>query len=211
MKFQFLLILLPLFILQCTTGRQHLYSEYEVEGNDCYAMCLIPQRNYVEVKEFVIYIGDETKEYVDITPYKIIIQEGGMKWEKKLEKNCVGNPDDCLVWCKVNIPEISRDVKILNDTIQSKNFEILKIEYPRTVAEHYASTKVVCQPDVTPELLHKIQLKLRAIGYISREKNVDQLDKKLSSDIGSFQIDNLLPSGCLNFETLEALGISLMD
>ena len=183
MKYQLFPAFLALLLYQCTASKQPMYNDYEMKSGACYAKALIPETHYTDIKTYVVYTGDASKENVDVTPTKIVIQEGGVQWVKKKQPNCHGNPDDCLVWCKEDIPEIAKYVKILNDTMHSKNFELMTIEYPQVTGAHYKSIEVICHSEITPEFITKLQESLRGKGYNSREKNVEKLDKLIINEV----------------------------
>jgi hypothetical protein len=68
--------------------------------------------------------------------------------------------------------------------------------------------EIVCETDVTTDLVRRVQSALLAKGYDVGPAGVDNvMGSATKSALIKFQKDNSLPIGSLDFETLKALGV----
>lgn len=177
----------------------------------CYAKCLMPGQIAVNNSIYAIYTGDETIENVEIETMDFVLKPASSKWEKKRsEKNCNSpDPNDCLVWCLVQIPAETISYKILKDTTQSENYELKEINQQElTKKGGYTEWKeVLCENQITNVLISQIASILLQNGFYAGGI-VSELNPQLKSSLSAFQKSNQLPVGQLDFETLDALGIA---
>ncbi len=180
----------------------------------CYAKCLMPDQSSTQSNYVAVYTGDENDEEVDIETREIILKPASSKWEKKKsDRNCLSaDPNDCLVWCKVNIPAETKIYKVLIDTSQSQNFYMEDIKHQvLTKKGGYREWKeVICTNQVTDKVYAQIRNSLTQNGYYKEEaessKN-NSFPPELKSALIAFQKENQLPIGELDHETLDALGV----
>jgi hypothetical protein len=223
MKFKELVFCLIVIILLCqckvfqyedTTSMTNRSDPMPHESGKCFAKCLITDISELQSEEYAIFTGDELEENVDVEVREVVIEKGQTKWvKKKADRNCLSsNPDDCLVWCLIEIPEVTEKMKILIDTTQSKNYEIRRIEY-EVVVEKGGFTEwrsILCEDDVTVSIINQIQDSLREKKYYY-SNNTEIIDTETKSSLTKFQRDNNLPVGQLDLETLDVLGITVID
>lgn len=183
--------------------------DIEADPDKCYAKCWIPDKIETKYEEVVYYTGDEKKENVSLHIIEHEISPASTKWvKKKADRNCISaDPNDCLVWCLVEVPAQVEKHKILIDTTESKNFEIRQLEYKAVEKRGYLEWRtVLCEQEVSENIVHQIQDKLRAADYYNKN-NSSSLNKSILKALKSFQKDNGLPVGHLDQETLQHLGL----
>ena len=211
------LILLSLFFIQCytssfdgTSSSNSVDTPPNPESDKCYAKCKLPEKREVYQESYIAFTGDTLTEKVDYETIQVELKpKGSAVWkQKKVDENCASfNPDDCLIWCWIEDPAQVIKITILNDTIQSKNFKIVKLNKMKIIEGGTTDWKeVLCPKDITPNLIADLQEKLIAKGYDTGEKTT-KINKQLKQALIKFQKENGLPIGLLNIETLEALGI----
>lgn len=187
-------------------------GEFISEDGKCYSKCLILDKYKRYSKEYVIFTGDELIEKVDIEIREIELSRKVATWvKKKADRNCFSeNPDDCMVWCLIETPALTKEIKILKDTSQSSNYKIEKIEIEELVEKgNYTEYKLIlCKQEITKSIIEDIQNALRIKGYFDGA-NSFEFDNRTRQSLVDFQRDNFLPVGNMNLETLEFLGISL--
>jgi len=180
------------------------------ESGKCYAKCLIMDKNSTTYQQLAVFTGDEAFEEVDLEVFEITIKPASSKWEKKrADKNCNSpDPNDCLVWCQVEVPAEIETYKVLLDTSQSKNFVWKDIQQERLSKKggYTEWREILCDEDTTRKVCTDIQDQLSMLNYYSG-KMTGAFDTKTKSALSIFQKDNGLPIGQLDMETLDALGI----
>jgi len=182
------------------------------EPGKCYAKCLI-QDKVLEKKfvgDFLVYTGEDV-EKEGVTYREIITKEAGTRWEKKkADRNCLSpNPEDCMVWCLIEVPEESALFYEVTDTSLVKEYKLEAI-YTTPIAKKGGYTEwkeVICESDISPALYTKIQENLSVKGYNIGNDNKGKMSSTTQAALKEFQIDYALPIGGLNIETMEALGV----
>jgi hypothetical protein len=163
-----LLLIGSLFIVSCGSmsevGSDRNYSNNRMpnEPGKCYAKSLIPYEYETFEEELVVYTGeDNNAEGVELE--KIIFIQATTKWEKVKSPNCrSADPNDCLVWCLKEVPEVSEEYYIVKDTNLVKDFEPEIVSFRDLVkAGGFTEWKeVICEADLSPSLISNIQLAL---------------------------------------------------
>lgn len=182
----------------------------------CYAKCLIQSNSIFEEYEetYPIYIGDNPDSF-KFEIIEIITSEAKTEWiKKRADRNCLSDdPNDCQVWCLVETPPIIIEIEVLGDTAQTKDFiyETFLIE-EETVLDDARTEwrRVVCETNVNPELIEDLQEALRNRGYYDNNNSLtSMISSELKAALKNFQRKNGLPTGQLDFETLEALDLNV--
>ncbi len=205
----FCLIFICLFSVSCGIILNNAESA-EFDGK-CYAECEIEQSDSI-YKEFIIYTGEEELELVDLEYINIEISPARNEWVKKInDKNCLSkNPEDCAIWCKIEKPAKSIQLKILKDTTQTKNYKIAKIGFYDKNALKYNKEiliEVICENDINDELIGKLQDALRRKRLYSFP-NSFELDTNTMNALTRFQLINDLNLCGITIETMQALGLT---
>ncbi len=176
-----------------------------VESGRCYSKCNEPDHYEEFNKTYAVYIGDLsslTTEYLDsiiINEHERNLNQG--KWiQKKTDK---GDLIYCLVSC-IFEPEY---LTVVTDTSKTddyvyENFTFYRIiEYSKMVWK-----EVVCEEEITGEMIKKVQLQLNSLGFYNGPINglfTDETKKSLMN----FQIEMNICTGSLTLETLNKLGV----
>lgn len=169
------------------------------------AMDLLLQKNHLKAS------GDSI-----LMDYEDIIVEGGQKWVKKMaDKNCLSaDPNDCLVWCLVEQPEIKtirqRKVALSSDNI----IEIQKGIFIEKRFYDEAAIETPCQENAKPALQKAIieaLIKKKMIRKQQKEENAASYllfcESNFAQALIEFQQEEELPEGFWDLQTLQALGI----
>jgi len=182
-------------------------------SNGCHAKCLMPPGFEVEEAEsYPVFTG----AFLDNTEYteEILIQisTSSTKWvKKKADKNCLSaNPDDCLVWCLVDVPGQTKTITVVTDTSRTKDYEYRKVK-KLTKVEGKGVTEwrpVLCETNQTVSIISQIQNTLRAKEYYYGS-TTGLMDTATKKALVAFQKESDLPVGNLDFDTLDALSINL--
>ena len=194
------------------TGSTKLSKKQTVDENgDCWQECLMPPVYSDEITTYNVYTGDAGTEDVDLEQVDIEIQAAKTEWiKKKADRNCLSaDPNDCLVWCLVEVPAEIETLTILKDTSQSTNFEVRKIVKKILVKKggKVEKQKVICDEKLSPELVLDVQRMLEENKYTTGPPT-EKLNTMLRASLNKYQRDHNLPIGLLNFQTLDQLGIN---
>ncbi|MEL6924145.1 MAG: hypothetical protein AAFO94_08865 [Bacteroidota bacterium] len=177
----------------------------------CYAKCLHGDKFETVSHDYYIYTGDVTTENVALETIKLEIKPAQEKWVKKrTDKNCLSNnPEDCKVWCLVNIPAETVEFMAVKDTSQTDNYRVESItQYSLYQKGGFTDWReVLCSNQVTPQFISALRVALSEKGYaaIGISDQLTQDDKKA---LTQFQKDHNLPIGQLDLETISALQLT---
>lgn len=211
-------------VVSCAIPDQYLSDEYS--GNDnysydsdpigkepgkCYAKCLMGDV-FEEEKSgnsIPIYAGtDVDQDFVE--KREIVISEPTTKWAKrKADKNCLSaDPNDCLVWCLVEVPGETIEAYVVTDTSQTDDYYWEDIPVKKLVQKGGFTKweEVICDYEVTAELNQQIQQALIKRGY-DADPTSRVIGTRTKAALVKFQKNNNLPIGNLNIKTMDALGI----
>jgi hypothetical protein len=80
-------------------------NQYIGKPGSCYGKCKKPDIYDTSYYFQYIFTGDRALEKVDLDEETIVISPAKSEWVKTKTTGCrSSNPDDCLVWCKVDKP-----------------------------------------------------------------------------------------------------------
>ncbi len=210
------LFLLLLCLSACTTFRQSADNiEYDSNGvveqsknknGKCYAKAMIPDEYGNLTSSYPVYIGKGTPEGVE--EKAIVLMPASTKWVKKKDSKCnSSDPNDCLVWCLVEVPSEVKTVLIVKDTTKIKDFEMRTFE-KRVLAKAGGVTElveIICEKEENTALFRDISTSLVARGYMKTAQEIK--NDALNSALIKFQKDKGLPVGNMNILTMKALGV----
>ena len=215
LKSNFLVFVLALFIISCGTFTSYNSSFspqdriIDTKPGKCYAKGLIPGKFEYEYITIPNYTGtDFNNPYIKEESFEI--EAPYTHWVKiKPDQNCrAPKPDDCLVWCLKEEPGKYLDRYVVTDTIMMKEFQLEEIELKIRISSYYTDwIEVVCEYNITDELLNRLAYALTENGYeivYSPEIGFDQDFKRVLTE---FQQDNELGIGGISKETLDLLEI----
>jgi len=201
-----------LLLIACgTTAHKNAEKGMPSEPGKCFAKCLIPDKSEEKlVGEFLVFTGENTNTE-GVVYREIITREASTKWEKKkADRNCrSSNPEDCMVWCLVEVPEQSVIFYEVTDTTLVKDYSLEEV-YASLINEEEDLIKwkeTICDNDITPALYSSIQQSLIDQGYDIGKDEVGDMGPASKSAFIQFQKDYNLPIGGLNIESLDALGV----
>jgi len=184
-------------------------SAFPDEERKCYEKGLVSHRSWR--KKLPVYTGDKNLRGVDLETREVVLKPAVTKWvKKKDEENCVSSAkDDCLFWHFINTPGTFEEILIVTDTSQTRHYEYRVVEV-KTNSLLSEWTQIVCDYDVSGDLIKQIQNTLREMDYYFGS-TTGILDTETEEAILSFQKQRNLAQGHLFFSTLEAMEISMDD
>jgi hypothetical protein len=191
------------------------YSNEEIDARTsenkgkCFAKCMVPfenseEENQGEPEIIAAYTGSNMKtEGVELQ--MVMIEPAGTRWVKKTaERDCFSrDPNDCLVWCLVEMPAEYKNIYVVTDTSIVKEFVMRTISLPKSnVKRRTGWFEVLCDKEINTTFNTRLELALKNKGYSRELTNLD-----LRGRLISFQRDNNLPIGNYNVLTMQALGL----
>jgi hypothetical protein len=186
---------------------QNILTDSQIDHSEkCYAKTNLLKRDSI-TQEYFVFTGDEEVENVDLETINIEISAKQDKWIQKKSNDCISpDPKDCMIWCKVEIPSEYKELKILKDTSQTKNFKIEKVIIYKDFFEKEELIEVLCDNELTHRFIWDLQDILRTKGYYKGD-NTPKITENLMFVLKKYQLDNKLPIGTLNINTLKSLGL----
>jgi len=179
------------------------------QNERCFAKLLVPE--YLERDTVLLYVeGNEMENYAIRKEQLVEVAPASSKWVKrKADRNCISqNPDDCLVWCLVDIPskfeEMGSSIEFLSEkSLLTDDFIKQKIE---TNQYRYEWRAIHCWNDVSRREKNTIVKTMKNEGYLKDQPD-NFFSLRVMDALHQFQEDNELPIGFLNLETLDFMGI----
>jgi len=206
-------------VISCSVSQDY-YSDdnYESEVDNfvrepgkCYAKCLILDKLENELELIPLYIGgDYNDDYVEFQ--EVTIKPPTTKWVKrKADRNCLSaDPNDCMVWCLVEVPGESIELYVVTDTSLTKDYELKSLNTEVLIKNGAGNEwrEILCQNQITVELYEDLIQQLSERNY---EFNLNENEligpEEIMETLEKFQRDTNLPVGNLNIETMDALEI----
>ncbi len=184
----------------------------------CYAKCLISSNKdfkyATKVREFPVFIGESSKK-VKTKMVTVEVSPAEKEWVKKQStKNCLSaDPNDCLIWCLqttkkaeyLELEVLKHTRKLSDDEWEYKQVEV-KYKKTEDLGGGTVWKEVICENNITPSFLNKLNLQLKEQGYDSGTDG-KTFDSRLKSALTQFQRKNSLPVGQLDLETIKALNL----
>jgi peptidoglycan hydrolase-like protein with peptidoglycan-binding domain len=187
-------------------------NDMPIEPGKCYAKCITSNVYEIVKGKFPRYTGSAAsiEGNPNLERYEVIIAEATTRWEKrKADRNCLSsNPDDCLVWCLMEVPRETKFEYIVVDTRLTKDYEMVEMSVNMIVKKggEQEWTEVLCENEITKKLIKKTQKKLIAHKlYVGEMSGI--LDENTKNALAQFQKTNGLNVGGITIETLKELGV----
>lgn len=192
------------------------YGVYEEDPkpsdpDKCYTKCYVRQRTADRWEYYHKYTGQLT-ELSGARKVNYVVKDKTTKWEKrKADRNCLSrDPEDCMVWCLIEVPPVEETVVEVYDTMSIKDFvmDSIKINYVIEEGGYYEWREIVCDRDITSEFYTQVQEALQVQGFDVGPNGADgKVSQHTKAALVQFQKKNGYPIGAFDFETLEGLGI----
>lgn len=200
---------MKLFILTCLFFMGCLSNSYS-QSAPCQGQCLINARIDTVSYEYPVYIGKDTSNATSKYITHVLFK-GYTTWDKRVsDKHCISpNPADCQIICSVQVmPESTTNILVARNP---KKINPADITYQTFITQSYEGIKelrdILCGNQITEKLLSQVAEELYFRGYKVPDEN-KEMNPELQAALYKFQLDNQLPLGFLNFETLDFLGIA---
>jgi len=192
-------------------NRSNKIQKTNQEPGACYAKCQVPANTITHRYELFLFTGNPRNTEVALKEVDIITTKGESRWiKKRSDKNCrSANPDDCLVWCLVDVPEEKETYLTVVDTSTTDEYKTTIIETKESISPSTREEEwkeVICEYDITNEIVMKIQNALFAEGLYLGPLN-GMMTEETKDALRNFQINNDLAFGQLDFDTLDLLGV----
>ncbi len=184
-------------------------QQYEEDGK-CYAKATVYNSSENNKETIYIFKGNKENTNVDLGTELIEVKPPSTKWiKKKADKNCLSkDPDDCLVWCLVEVPAELESYTVVKDISQTNDYIEKKIsrEMNNSKDGYFDYVEVICKDEIKGELIQQLCTGLTNKGYTVKTTN--EMNSKIRVVLKKFQKDQNLPVGPLSIATLDALGIN---
>jgi len=176
----------------------------------CYGKCTVPVNFITHQRELFLFTGNPNNTLVALKEIEIVTASGGSTWvKKKSGRDCKSsNPDDCLVWCLVEVPEEKETYITVVDTSATKEYKQTTVEYQELLphSQEQEWREVVCDTKITKEMIMQIQNFLFAEGLYLEPIN-GMFTNQTQEALWQYQTENGLPSGQLDLETMDKMGV----
>lgn len=195
-------------ILNSCSPLRYVDSDYQLPySEDCNGLI-----SYLEDYTFIgntLPVVDGSECEVDTV---LQIGERSTEWVKKKSSNCFStDPDDCSVWCKVDVPG-SLDTLLISkypDACSDVDDRIVdtKLTYKRLILRQ---TPIVCDEHLDESFYEELKFRISQIGL------GDQYDLSNSEELNkafhTYQRDhlNIQSTEGYDFHTLENLGFKIV-
>jgi len=168
------------------------------EPGKCYAKSVIQDKYINTSNEFAVYTGTKPDDGVVLDTVKYEVAAEGTKWVKKKEdKNCLSyNPEDCLVWCLIEIPPQYQIIVVVKDTTLTDDFEVRSFD-KKVIGKQGGFTEwreVICETNRNEAFKTQVQEKLKSLGYYNGAI-FGEIDRATLDALIKYQNDNYLPVG----------------
>ena len=182
---------------------------------ECHAKCLMSDEWATSEIELKVYTGDENDMTVKREIKEVVLKEGRKGWEKRVaDRNCLSpNPNDCLVWCLVDIPEEKINRLVVVGDAPDSTFTIETFEVKELVKKGGFTEwkQVVCANKITNSLIREVQSGLVDADLLNEKylkKKRAKFNNATKAALKEYQQKHGLPIGNLDFETLAHLGVN---
>jgi hypothetical protein len=178
------------------------------KNGKCYEFVVVPKDN---TKQEIVAIYTGIKMIEGVETRTVADEPPTTKWVKKAaDRNCLSSdPNDCLVWCLVEVPGRKEIITVVTDTNKIKDFVLRPLpNVPLTMVERNTKEwiETLCPIEQKDSLYKEVGLLLVKKGYIPKNTNSIEIED-LKSAMRLFQRDFSLPIGGFNVISLKALGL----
>lgn len=191
-------------------GEGRLGNVSNRQPGKCYAKVLIPNEYDKQLEDYIVYTGDLSDKNIDYRTIQLETKPATTAWKKlKADRNCFSaDPEDCKVWCLIDVPAEFVELHVLYDTMKTKAFEIRTIEILELARKggYTAWMEVMCNDRINADFVGKLNDKLSAAGF-DLSTDSKSMDRAMKEALTNFQRTNNLPVGQLDMCTLDYLGI----
>jgi Putative peptidoglycan binding domain len=182
----------------------------DAKPGSCYAKCLINDYGILESQtNFPVFVGEDATGIL-LDTIEIKSKKSSVKWMKKQkDRNCLSiDPEDCLMWCMVEIHERVDSIIVVVDTSAKDEYAWETFDTSKSIIKgnHTEWREIVCGQEIEDNFINNLAAALDKNGYSVedwQESNV--FTPELKAKLQEFQRANRLPIGALDMETLEHL------
>lgn len=205
MKKPFLPVFILLFLCTDASG-QRFYDN----SSECKKLLNHPELEFQSEYQFPVFTGTDP-EGIDLVEMVYGDGKSTTRWiKKKADAACLSaNPEDCLVWCLVEIPGEQTKIQIVLDTTQTAQFKNQTFLRDRIheMENFFEEREIPCRLP-GKRMSRKICRALQTNGYLPESNcKMRKFTDELAEGFINFQIDNNLFIGGLSLETLDLLGV----
>lgn len=167
--------------------------------------------NFEQEEDFALPAwGNEDEVFnIRMISKKEIDRPMSTRWvKKKADKNCLSeNPDDCMVWSEVKVPQT---YQITKDYIDETPENFSTNEFFKTNFEELTGSlewhPVLCEELVDEEIIQQVIQELIFEKYLPEKHSFKMADEAWAA-LHKFQMDFKLPVGNLNLATLDFMNL----
>ncbi len=175
----------------------------------CYAKAMMPDVVSKKIEAYPVYTGNDAEnDYIEIV--SVELTSATTRWEKKRAPgNCnAPDPNDCLVWCLVDVPAKIETMTVVTDTSMLRDYEWRSVTITTIEKKggHTEWVEVICEGDLTRLVIADIATKLKDRGYYEGAIP-SKMSTPLKSALTKYQKKQGLPVGNLDTTTLAELSV----
>lgn len=213
-------VFLILFLCNDLLGQPYRNTLPPSVPGKCFAKALVSgnttsQSMPVE-KEYPLYTGPENPK-IKFKSVRHYFTPPSTKWVKKRsDRKCLSqDPDDCMVWCLVEVPSddyidlevLKKPRKVSEEYVEWKRYVTKAVEPSQENGVAYTEwVEVICESKIRAELMDEFAIRLIALGYEDIPLN-GTASRKLKDALRAYQKEHHLPIGQFCKATFYALGL----
>lgn len=181
-----------------------------IKNKNCEKLLFHPEVQSLDEYKLPIYTGEPNDE-IELKELTYYSEKPKTDWvKKKATRNCLSpNPEDCLVWCLVEVPGKKEKVWVVVKPEQTDeiDWQVFTKDQLVHMDDFFQRKEVYCQLP-NKRMSRNICKALQAEGYMTDSKcKMRKLTDELAKGLLDFQTDNSLFTGGLSLETLDQLAI----
>jgi hypothetical protein len=207
--------LLTIFFLlmRIICSAQNENSQKQDIDSKCFSKCNLAT-DFVSDKDYKIALFTGTNpEGIDLDTVEFMGLPS-LKWVKKgVDRNCVSNdPEDCLIWCLIEVPIQVDTIYLLRDIKQTNQFYLRDLNdyFEINKSEIVLWIQSICPEKVNQKFINSLAKSLTKKGYAPLNwKENDPFTPELMDVLIQFQKDKKLPIGEFDIKTLRKLKLPI--
>lgn len=182
-----------------------------IKKTNCEKLLFHPEVQKLDEYKLPIYTGEPNDE-IELKELTYYSEKPKTEWvKKKATRNCLSpNPEDCLVWCLVEVPGKKEKVWVVVKPEQTDqiDWQVFNKNQLIHLDDFFQRKEVYCQLP-GKRMSRNICKALQSEGYMTDSKcKMRKFTDELAAGLLEYQTDNSLYKGGLSIETLEKLDVS---
>lgn len=182
------------------------YNDKPEDDSGCYEICMILNKFERDTSRVPIYTGSNFRDPTVSNTYFRKEPITFMTWDRTTDEDCLRS-EDCFIWNlkEQNLPPLSEYVVL--DTSLNQEYEWKTISYISELKKaggYTAWLPVICEEDLSKELVAKVQDKLKELSLYNGQSN-GIINPSTEKALKQFQKEYQQPYGHWNLASLQTL------